>query len=451
MTNDAPLRPIKSVSQINSEIRQLLDGNFRFVRVQGEISTIRQPYSGHTYFILKDEESQLNSVLFKNQRRWLSRELEEGHQVICDGRISVYEPRGRYQLIIDSIDFDGTGQLHILFERLKQKLKAEGLFSPECKVDLPAVIEKIILITSPSGAAVHDFISVCRDRHADVFIQILPVRVQGKEAGEDISQAIKTAHSCRPDVIVLCRGGGSLEDLWAFNEEAVARAISGAEIPLISGVGHETDFTIADFCADIRCATPTAAAELVTADPIFYLEKLGFLNSRIRASIFEILADYSSRLKHSAETLSTFDRAFSHHTFTVENLFSRLNGSMRLSVEQKTAALLELHSRLLGLSPKSSINLYHHKLEYLSEKFIDRVIRAIKTRQSNLEQNAAVLDTLSPLKTLARGYGIVTKNTDQAARSGPVVTSIDQVEDGEEVAVRLHKGRMDCHVVRRKP
>lgn len=449
--NDLPLKQIKSVSQINSEIRQLLDGNFRFVRVQGEISTIRQPYSGHTYFILKDEESQLNSVLFKNQQRWLARELEEGQLVICDGRISVYEPRGSYQLIIDSIDFDGTGQLHVLFERLKQKLKAEGLFSPERKLALPEVVERIVLITSPSGAAVHDFISVCRNRRADVLIQILPVRVQGKEATEEISHALLHAHSYHPDVIVLCRGGGSLEDLWAFNEELVARAISQSEIPVISGIGHETDFTIADFCADIRCATPTAAAELVTVDPLIFMDKLAFLSSQIRRSMHDILTDLNFRLARSAETLSTFDRAFSHHTFTVENLFSRLLSSARLNAQQKSTLVAELHARLLRHSPSGSINLYHQKLNYLSEKFCDRIIRAINTRQLSLEQSAAVLDTLSPLKTLARGYGIVTKNNTKAEGSSQVVTSIDQVEDGEEVAVKLHKGQMDCNVVRRKP
>lgn len=449
--NDLPLKQIKSVSQINSEIRQLLDGNFRFVRVQGEISTIRQPYSGHTYFILKDEESQLNSVLFKNQQRWLARELEEGQLVICDGRISVYEPRGSYQLIIDSIDFDGTGQLHVLFERLKQKLKAEGLFSPERKLALPEVVERIVLITSPSGAAVHDFISVCRNRRADVLIQILPVRVQGKEAIEEISHALLHAHSYHPDVIVLCRGGGSLEDLWAFNEELVARAISQSEIPVISGIGHETDFTIADFCADIRCATPTAAAELVTVDPLIFMDKLAFLSSQIRRSMHDILTDLNFRLARSAETLSTFDRAFSHHTFTVENFFSRLLSSARLNVQQKSTLVAELHARLLRHSPSGSINLYHQKLNYLSEKFCDRIIRAINTRQLSLEQSAAVLDTLSPLKTLARGYGIVTKNNTKAEGSSQVVTSIDQVEDGEEVAVKLHKGQMDCNVVRRKP
>lgn len=448
--NEESLRPVKSVSQINSEVRHLLENEFRFVRVRGEVSTIRQPFSGHTYFILKDQQSQLPSVLFKNQRRWLARELEEGQQVICDGRIGVYEPRGQYQLIIDTVDFDGTGQLRLLFEQLKQKLRNEGFFDQEQKKELPADIETAVLITSPSGAAVHDFISVCRSRRSALSIQILPVRVQGKDAADEISHAIETAHSLHPDVIVLCRGGGSIEDLWAFNEEGLARTIHKAEIPLITGIGHETDFTIADFCADLRCATPTAAAELITTDPAGNEEKLGYLSSRLQRSMAYLLEDYTLRIKRATETLSTFDQAFSHHTFTVEHLFSRLHSSMALTVQQKTAGFSALKSRLLRQSPDNSIRNYQARLEYLNKNLIDRTDQFIGARQNRLEQNAAVLDTLSPLKTLARGYGIVSKKSAKADRSNTIVTSISQVTEKEELEVRLHQGTMDCKVVRKK-
>ena len=443
------LGQIKSVSQINGEIRQLLDSEFRFVRVRGEVSTIRQPFSGHTYFTLKDHQSQLSAVLFKNQRRWLAGELEEGQQVICDGRITVYEPRGSYQLIVDTIDFDGTGQLRILFEQLKQKLRTEGLFDQEFKTELPPLINKVVLITSPSGAAVHDFISVCLARRSALLIQILPVRVQGYEAAEQICRALETAQTLAPDVVVLCRGGGSIEDLWSFNEESVARAIFNAKVPVVTGIGHETDFTIADFCADVRCATPTAAAELITTDPAAYEEKLSYFHSRLLRSMTLLLEEYGSRLDRAAELLSTFDKAFSHHTFTLDHLFSRLVSSVSLTVEQKTASFSDLHSRLLRLAPDHAIRRHQDKLIYLRQALIDRTNQLIGTRQSTLEQSAAVLDTLSPLKTLARGYGIVSKKATEPGEAGKVVTSTSQVAEQEELEVRLHRGAMDCRVIRK--
>ena len=440
---------VKSVSQINAEIRHLLDSEFRFVRVRGEISTVRQPFSGHTYFTLKDHQSQLPAVLFKNQRRWLAGDLKEGQQVICDGRISVYEPRGQYQLIVDTIDFDGTGQLRILFEQLKQKLSKEGLFDQEHKSPLPSAINHVVVITSPSGAAVHDFISVCTARRAAVSVQILPVRVQGPEAADQICRAIETAHTLSPDVIVLCRGGGSIEDLWSYNEETVARAIYDATVPLITGIGHETDFTIADFCADVRCATPTAAAELITTDPSAYEEKIAYFSSRLHRSLVLLVNDYQARLNRVTDMLSTFDKAFSHHTFALEHLFTKLHNAMAMTMEQRISRLANLHSSILHLSPDTAISRHRDRLTFLSQRLIDRTNQLINARRTRLEQSAAVLDTLSPLKTLARGYGIVSQKV-QTNGSGKIITSTSQVEEREEVEVRLHHGAMDCRVIRKK-
>ncbi|NNF46638.1 MAG: exodeoxyribonuclease VII large subunit [Desulfofustis sp.] len=444
------LGQVKSVSQINAEIRHLLDSEFRFVRVRGEISTVRKPFSGHTYFILKDHQSQLPAVLFKNQRRWLAGELKEGQQVVCDGRISVYEPRGQYQLIVDTIDFDGTGQLRILFDQLKQKLKEEGLFDQEHKVALPPEINHVVVVTSPTGAAVHDFISVCTSRRAALSIQILPVRVQGQGAADEICRAIETAHSLSPDVIVLCRGGGSIEDLWSYNEEIVARTIYEATIPLVTGIGHETDFTIADFCADLRCATPTAAAELITTDPLAYEEKTAYYFSRLLRSITLVLDAYEVRLNRMADMLSTFDKAFSHHTFAVEHLFTKLHNSMAMTIEQKRSHFSNLHSLLLHLAPDTAIIRHQDRLTFLSKRLLEKTDQFVQARQARLEQSAAVLDTLSPLKTLARGYGIVSKKLPTSNGSGNIITSTSQVAESEEVEVKLHKGAMDCCVVRKK-
>ena len=388
--------------------------------------------------------------MFKNQRRWLAAELKEGQQVICDGRISVYEPRGQYQLIVDTIDFDGTGQLRILFEQLKQKLRNEGLFDQEHKITLPPAINHVVLITSPTGAAVHDFISVCTARRAGLSIQILPVRVQGPEAADQICRAIETAHTLAPDVIVLCRGGGSIEDLWSYNEESVARAIYDATVPLITGIGHETDFTIADFCADVRCATPTAAAELITTDPFTYEEKITYFSSRLLRSVTLLLNEYEARLNRVTDMLSTFDKAFSHHTFTVEHLFTKLHNAMTSAVEQRASRLSNLHSSLLHLAPDTTINRHQDKLTFLSQRLIDRTDQLMQTRQTKLEQSAAVLDTLSPLKTLARGYSIVSKKDHTSNGSSAIITSTSQVEEKEEVEVRLHHGAMDCRVVRKR-
>ena len=443
-------RKIRSVTEINGEIRQLLDSTFGFVRVRGEISTIRQPFSGHTYFVLKDEKSQLSAVLFKSQQRWLSQPLTEGQQVICDGRITVYEPRGHYQIIVDTIDFDGTGQLRILFEQLKQKLRNEGLFDEDLKRPLPSEIRKITLITSPTGAAVHDFISVCRKRRADVLIQVFPVRVQGDGAADQISSAIKKAGELSPDVILLCRGGGSIEDLWSFNEEQVARSIYRSAIPVVTGIGHETDFTIADFCADVRCQTPTAAAQMVTVDPAGYHRQLSYIIDRLQRSVTYRISDYAARLRHSTEVLSSFDKAFSHHTFTVDNLSTRICGTMALRLEKQHSRFSDLKSRLHRLSPDNAVHLQQSRLELLSARFLDRIDRFHAAKRSDLHRCVDRLDALSPLKTLSRGFSVVSKKMGDGDTRG-IVTSVDQVEQNEELEIRLHHGELDCRVVRKRP
>ena len=252
---------IFTVTEINDSIRGILEVQFPFVSVAGEISNLRQPLSGHCYFTLKDDKAQIRAVLFKMQQRYLSAMPADGQMVICHGRISVYEARGEYQLIVDTIDFHGTGIMQLEFERLKQKLAAEGLFDEETKKQLPYLPEHITLVTSPKGAAVHDFIRIAQSRCPLTKIAVFPVSVQGDAAAGEISRAIAAINKhLKTDIIVLCRGGGSLEDLWAFNEEKVARAIDASTIPVVSAVGHEIDYTIADFVADLRAPTPSGAA-----------------------------------------------------------------------------------------------------------------------------------------------------------------------------------------------
>src|SRR3989339_768607 len=255
---------IQTVSELTQSIRGVLEISFPFVTVMGEISNLRCPYSGHLYFTLKDDTAQIKAVLFKPQQRYLACTPKDGMKVVCRGRISLYEARGEYQLIVDSLAEKGAGALQLAFDLLKRKLAAEGFFGEERKRPLPLLPEKIALITSPSGAAVHDFLSMAENRFAAVPIEIIPVRVQGSGAMEDIIEAITLCNDRgQNDVIVICRGGGSLEDLWTFNEERLARAIAGSQIPIVSAIGHEIDFTIADLVADYRAPTPTAAAEAV--------------------------------------------------------------------------------------------------------------------------------------------------------------------------------------------
>lgn len=448
--NEKSSQTIQSVSEINLSIRKLIENRFNFVRIRGEISNVKQPISGHTYFNLKDEKSQLSAVLFKNQKRWLSQDLKDGQQIICDGRIGVYEPRGHYQLIIDTIDFDGTGHLQIRFEHLKQRLRAEGLFDTTIKKPLPESVDKIVLITSPSGAAIHDFLSICRKKKADTLIQILPVRVQGEGSSVEIIRAIDTAHSLEPDVIVLCRGGGSIEDLWAFNEEALARSIYAASIPIVSGVGHETDFTIADFCCDIRAATPTAAAEILIPDRQLNAEKINTLLFRIKRCLAYYFDQYANRLDHANHVFSAFDHAFSRHTLTVDSLLSRLNNSLAITLEKKHGLFSEAGSRLLRLSPEHRIELQQKQLKHIQDTLSQLMHHRLENKQSAFSKTTAVLDSLSPLATLARGYSIVSGKAADSRASGNIVTSIDQVAEGEEVDIKLHHGQLKCEVISKK-
>ncbi|HBT97123.1 MAG TPA: exodeoxyribonuclease VII large subunit, partial [Desulfobulbaceae bacterium] len=258
---------IQTVSQLTAALKFLVERQYSFIAVRGEISNLRLPASGHQYFTLKDAGAQLRAVLLKPQARYLAAPLRDGGQVICRGRVTVYEPRGDYQLLVDSVEADGEGELRLKFDTLKAKLTAEGLFAEERKRPLPAFPEKIVIITSATGAALHDFLTIWRRRRSNVHVVIYPSAVQGKNAALELATALERVNSeIGGDIIVLCRGGGSLEDLSAFNEEILARAIVRSQIPVVTGVGHEIDFTIADFCADWRAPTPTGAAERSIAD-----------------------------------------------------------------------------------------------------------------------------------------------------------------------------------------
>ena len=297
MDGSAPERDIYSVSRLNLEARLLLEQGFPRIWLEGELSNVSRPSSGHLYFTLKDARAQIRAAMFRSRNQAIRFRPEEGLQVLVRGRVSLYEPRGDYQLIVDHMEEAGDGALRRAFEELKRKLDAEGLFDAARKQPLPALPARIGVITSPSGAAVRDVISVLRRRFPAIPVLIYPVPVQGKEAGGEIANAIRLAsRRADCDVLILTRGGGSLEDLWPFNEEVVARAIHDCRIPLVSAVGHEIDFTIADFVADRRAATPSAAAELVTPDQLEWLARLTQLSARLENRLRHTLSDDQRRL-----------------------------------------------------------------------------------------------------------------------------------------------------------
>jgi len=416
---------IYSVSSLTRELKYLVEGKYRFIRVQGEISNLKRPYSGHAYFTLKDSGAQLKGVLFKGQSRYLDHALEDGQQVICHGRISIYEPRGDYQIIVDNVDFQGSGLLQIRFEEMKKKLASEGLFDQVAKQQLNSYPRKIVLITSPSGAAVHDFLHIWRKKNFPTDITILPVRVQGETAASEISNAITSAHRHLPetDIIVLCRGGGSLEDLWPFNEEVVARAIARASIPIVSAIGHDVDFSISDFCADLRAPTPTAAAEMIIPDGNELKLRIQNIRNILLKKIDHRLEDLQYRVDQNHRLLGDMDFLFINNSLRLDHASHRLYAVMEKQITTATVGCNELSSRLRNSSPIQRLTEQAQKLGFATEKLGFFFHKSLADKEANLAAKAALLDSVSPLATMARGYSIVSKIDKKSGRKSIIQES----------------------------
>ena len=434
---------IFTVSEINASIRGILESQFPFISVAGEISNLRQPFSGHMYFTLKDENAQIKAVLFKMQQRYLGDKPADGQHVVCRGRISVYEPRGDYQLIVDAIDFQGTGALQLKFEKLKKKLADEGIFDEANKKPVPFFPEHITLVTSPQGAAVHDFIKVARTRCPQVNIAVYPVAVQGNYAATEIAKAIATINSSlTTNLIVACRGGGSLEDLWAFNEEIVARAITDSKIPVVNAVGHEIDFTIADFAADLRAPTPSAAAEMCLPDSGTLKTQVSQMGRRMERKMISFLDSYSAGISLHMHKLGTFKQPLDHMLLKLDHVSARIEGAMRTSLARKQNSLDHAALRLNSNNPLSRLQLHRQQLRHLHRRLLLAGKTTIETSRDSLAQSAALLDAVSPLSTLARGYSIVRKGT----KKGKVITDYRDVEKNSTVEVTLHRGYLQCRI-----
>lgn len=440
---------IFSVSSLTRDLKSLVERKYRFIKVQGEISGLKRPFSGHSYFTLKDENAQIRAVLFKGSARFLTQELEDGQQVVCHGRLSIYEPRGDYQLIIDSVDFQGAGQLQLRFEALKQKLAEEGLFAPEKKKPLPAFPQRIVLLTSPSGAAVHDFLQIWRSQGYPTAVSIVPVPVQGTEAAKAISKAIVTVNRECPksDMIVLCRGGGSIEDLWPFNEEILARAIVRSSIPIVSAVGHEVDFTISDFCADYRAATPTAAAEAIIPDGARLHKEIQQSAESLKRVISRLLEQYQNRVNHNRRLLGDLDFLFTNVSLRLAHASDTLYKAILSKLSTRQAYCRELAVTLQQHSPVSRLHLQQQRLLFATEKLQLYMQKILDEKQQQFGQQAALLDAVSPLATLSRGYSISSKIDPLTGDRHVVQTSAELTTD-DQLEVRFYKGKVVCAVNR---
>jgi exodeoxyribonuclease VII large subunit len=438
---------VLTVSQATQSIKSLLEESYRFIHVQGEVSNLRTPYSGHRYFILKDNTAQLRAVLFKTQERYLDKPLEDGQQIICHGRISVYEQRGEYQLIVDTVEHVGSGALQIRFEELKRKLAAEGFFETARKRVLPSFPEKIVVISSPTGAAIHDFWTVWHLRRSNITVQLFPVRVQGKNAGEEIAAALdRVNRQIGADLIVLCRGGGSIEDLWAFNEECVARAIVRSKIPVVTGIGHEIDFTIADFCADLRAPTPTGAAERIIPDTVALRNRISSMRKEIEAVMLRRLAGEQRNLEHNLRLLGKYREGLDSLALKLDLCIHRFSRTFLAGLGENERKLSRIMARFELHSPLHQVRLSAMRLDSLKKRLVQHIHTLLERKEARLSANAALLDSMSPLATLARGYAIVRKE-DVKTATWSIISKGGEVKSGERIDVLLGEGSLDCQVL----
>lgn len=445
--NLMPERRTFTVSELTAKLRDLLAKNFTDILVQGEISNCREAQSGHLYLTLKDERAQIRCVCFKAQLRALKFRPEDGLQVIVRGSISVYEQRGEYQIYVESMEPVGRGALQLAFEQLKKRLEAEGLFDAARKRPLPLLPSRIGVITSPRGAAVRDIVRILTRRFHNVHLTVFPVRVQGEGSAAEIVTAIKYFNSKKlADVLILARGGGSMEDLWSFNEEIVARAIATSEIPVISGVGHETDFTIADFVADMRASTPSAAAELVVQTRREFDKHISDLRETLAGLIRYRLLE-SSRRVHELSARRGFRRPLDllrQQRQRADEMTSRLALGLQARLEQSRKRFNVAHLRIASFDFRVKISAFRLRLEKRTNELGVRTERLLRANRDRLEKLTLQLQERSPLKVLERGYAIATD------ASGNLLRSADQVALGDTISIRLHKGKLSTEVKRRE-
>ena len=441
-------RVVCTVSELAMRIKAQLEDQFPAVWVEGEISNLRTPSSGHAYFTLKDDGAQLRCVLFRGRGRRVAFQPEDGMQVLAFGGLDVYLARGEYQLVVELLEPKGVGALQLAFEQLKRKLAAEGLFEEARKRPLPPFPRTIGIVTSPTGAAIRDMLHVIDRRFADLRILITPVRVQGEEAPGEIVGALRDLESVEDlDVVIVGRGGGSIEDLWAFNDERVARAIAACRVPVISAVGHETDFTIADFVADLRAPTPSAAAELVVREKLQVARALVTLYENLKQAMADRLERERERVEALGKrrVLTDAARALRDLYRRVDDLTTRLTRAVRGSERQATHRLSLARNALRSLNPVARIANGTVLLAQLRGRLASAAGHSVKVSRHRFDAAVGRLDSLSPLAVLGRGYSLT-----RLLPSGAIVRSAAQTRPGDAVEILLHQGALEARVERLK-
>lgn len=429
-----------TVSELNRRIKTSLEDVYVDIWVEAEISNLRVPASGHCYLTLKDPSSQLRAVMFRYARSRLRFIPQDGMQVVCRGSINVYEPRGEYQLVIERMEPCGAGALQMAFEQLKNRLAAEGLFDEERKQPLPFLPRRICVITSPTGAAVRDILHVLTRRFPGLHISVLPVAVQGENAAQEIAAAIDDANAhAVADVLIVGRGGGSLEDLWAFNEECVARAICRSAIPVISAVGHEIDFTIADFAADMRAPTPSAAAELAVREKGDLVRTVRNLSMALSRRLAQRMRVEKAALCSAAGRLVRCARMVADAQIACGDAHQRLLACLPRLCALRRAAARTARQRLLTLSPRQRIAAHRAAAGFLQVALGRNMTVALARTRARVRGELARLSALNPAAVLARGFCIARMQT-----TGRVVRSSSEVSAGERLRITLHEGSADC-------
>jgi exodeoxyribonuclease VII large subunit len=439
----AGARDIYTVSRLNREVRAVLEGNFGALWLEGEISNLARPSSGHWYFTLKDRSAQVRCAMFRMRAQQVRFKPGEGSQVLVYARVGMYEPRGEFQLVVEHMEPAGEGLLRLQFEALKQKLAAEGLFDSALKRPLPTWPRAIGVVTSPTGAAVRDILHVLARRNAAIPVFIYPCAVQGAAAVPEIVAALAAANRrAECDVLIVGRGGGSLEDLWAFNEEAVVRAVRGSTIPVVSAVGHEIDFTLADFAADVRAATPSAAAEISVPDRAEVLRRFALLETRLERGARHRLALARQRLEGGLARLRHPGRRLEEHAQRLDELTRRLPQALRSLLELRRARLAAANLGLAAASPARRLTLAGERLRAQTQRLHASVPVLVARKRAALSEVERTLRAVSPAATLDRGYAIVRDPAGGVARDAATLHT------GDPLVAQLARGRLELRIER---
>ena len=445
--SDNQTTKIYTVSALTEQIKDLLEAHFDFVWVEGEISNFRSPSSGHYYMVLKDEKAQIRAVMFRPQTRYLKFTPEDGMSVIAQGRIGLYEPRGEYQIILDYLEPLGVGALALAFEQLKKRLAAQGVFDEEVKRPLPYLPQRVAVITSPTGAAIRDFLEIILRRFANIQILIVPVKVQGDEATAEMVKALDVVNQ-EPDVdvIVLTRGGGSLEDLWAFNQEELALAIRASRIPVVSAVGHEIDITISDLAADLRAPTPSAAAELLVMEKESLVEDLKGMKDRLESNLKAHVTYLSQSVLLLSKALRDPRKRIGDCWMRLDEMNGRVIRMMDLTLQDRIKHLASEGRALLLHSPINRFASLGEKINFQRHTLTLIIVKRLKEKRVSMSHLEERINDLNPLSVLNRGYSITRRLPENL-----ILKEAAGVKKGDRVHVTLAEGELECEIEKATP